>query len=629
MTLTAEEARAIAAVVAEHYRPRTERIKIPGPPVEKIVKKKEMRTRTVEVDEEIDRGPHPGVWGILIAGLVLGGMLGIAGGTSAVLGLFAILAGIGGCAVAFHKWRRTEVERVPKEETYEETVDVKVVEEGPPTFQEREVPPTTRVRAVGRVRLTFHAVPFRDGVLLLDGYGMTPPVELNYPEPREPERIAATVDALEELARRVPWILAGDRQEVSLAASSGSAALVGYEREIRDHYMTLASLVADLRPSRWLLPVFPPDHEIFDVLEIATESADAPAQQEDTRQMLETLHSDFGERLDRRLSELVDLWNKRHLPIHGARIHALEFRTVGIFERWHATPHYSSLNFYCSDCNNHRAEELLHRDYAMSGGAALQGETFGGSSRVILDRNTRLVLDQATWQWHCPLCGWTTDRPRLQTHKLLDEVFLPLYDRLLDEHKKERLAKYSEAHVRELEHRKELNTELRELERRAVSSRDALEDEMRRFHAEIAGEKQATDSLKEIATALQIIQADVLKRLDQRVQEAVAKAKEDAEQTAKRRAEFEKRMKDLSNVEIVATIRLEGERGDAPLRAAAERARAARDGARSPEADTIAGAHGIEPKDENTLGEPAQRRLEAGAARAKALPRPGRSGGRR
>lgn len=585
MPLTDDEAHAIAFVIATRCASRIERVTVQTAPVKTIVKERVPRTRLVEEQEEFDAGPHPVLFIILGGSWLLAFVLFMVG---VDLG-WALMTAITGSLVFFFtrgEWRRRGLRVVTREELDEEIVEREVEVTRPPRYEEHRVPSNFRVRALGRMRLTFQALPFRDGAVLVDPYGLTPPLDLSYPAPRDPDRIDEMIGTLEDLGKRVPWMLSGERERVGLSNAGelgGTAMLVGYERQVREHYITLAGLVSDHRETHCHLPVVPATHELWRHVRVTPRRGPGSTVYETAADILDGLQATRGEGLNQRLERLTDLWARRQLPIHGARGYSLRMKIPDIFDLWTTLPHFSSKNFYCTPCNAERSAELLRRDYAVTGPPP---------PADYYDRNTRLVLDRGLSQWRCPQCTRVTKKPDLQTHKLLDELFLPVYDRLLEENKNERLRMYTEARTRDAEYERDADTESHERQRSRQGVIESFEQEIEKFRAEVLGEEQAIESLRRVAERLRIRQSEALDRIRSEVagivDEMTRASQESSTNWSRQLAQIRERFQAMINSSAEAE-RLEAKKRDAHHRRAAEQAQTtdAVPSARPPETDLI------------------------------------------
>ncbi|MCK7469222.1 MAG: hypothetical protein MZU91_14600, partial [Desulfosudis oleivorans] len=93
----------------------------------------------------------------------------------------------------------------------------------------------------------------------------------------------------------------------------------------------------------------------------------------------------------------------------------------------------ASFNFYCPSCNKDPSRQALSRDLC----SQWQQQRVNFPSTTMME-----MIDLDRDLWKCPLCETVTDTP-FPKHKMEDELFTPVYDKLYEEHFVDRLKIYN------------------------------------------------------------------------------------------------------------------------------------------------------------------------------------------
>lgn len=145
-------------------------------------------------------------------------------------------------------------------------------------------------------------------------------------------------------------------------------------------------------------------------------------------------------------------------------------------------------NFYCPTCNSEFLENVLNPDYSYD----------KNESHVRLIENTLLELvDKVDQKWKCNACNETTEEP-IRRNKLDEDSLIPAYDRLMEEHHKERLAIYSHIADEKRKYQERADTEFHAVLRENRAQIDQVKSKLRSVSAEVNSEEVAIARLKEI-----------------------------------------------------------------------------------------------------------------------------------
>jgi hypothetical protein len=519
--LTADEARALGRSLATVCRSRVERVPVKRPPAQHREQYVEYEVQTRTQRAVVDTGPQAWTFAILVGGGLAGLLL------WALVGAFFGVLLIGVACVAFAAAFVTCRKREEREQVIEEQVPVTkertVLVPVPDAIEERRVAASVCVRAIGRVDLDFLAIPVGSGTVLVDPEGRFPTTRLTVRMPRAPEAVEAEVESLRALTAEVPAVLSGEAAPFPLrqATSFGeSIRLTGSERQMWEGFDRLERALGDERQEMFDLDIVPPGHPLLRFLTRQAASPPViPGGVAAARGLLEALAR--ARRLEASLrAAAIDL-PARHAALAGARLVALRRKVGPMCHNLGQVFHYSAFHFYCRDCNAEIQKDLLARDYSVQGGTQ--------SVPVTYSRATLLRYDPSVPCWRCPQCeGCFSLEATIPIHRMLDEVFLPVYDRLMEENKTERLRIYSDTRNRELDYRNQLERDMDTLVQGTRTSLELVSDEVRRLEAEIAGEREALAAFTAIMVSHASAEAKALAQIEQSAREIEARVHDGA-----------------------------------------------------------------------------------------------------
>ena len=569
--LSADEARVFGRSLALACRSRFEKVSVQRPAVERVEQYVDHEVRQATMRVISDLGAQPWTFALLALAVLLGaGLWAVVG---AVAGLLGFAAGGGGFAFAFRRFRRTSVREEQVEEKVPVTKERSVLVPVPDGVEDRRVPATMRVVSVGRVELDFLAIPAGSGTALVDPEGGFPPARVTLRRPREPVALTAELKAVRSATSEVPSVLSGESASFPLrpATSFGeSIRLTGTERQLWEGFDRLEKRIRDLKEETFELSLVPTRHPLRRfLLRQATVPRALPQGTASSRGLLEAVER--AQRYDAALAAAAVDLPARHAALAGARLVALREKIGPLCHNLGHLFHYSAFHFYCPDCNAEIQEDLLARDYSLQDGSQWPPVAYSKATLLHYDPNGPC--------WSCPQCeGRFPLQTAIPVHRMLDEVFLPVYDRLMEEHKTERLRIYSDTRDRELDYRNQFERDMDTLVHGTRTSLELILDEMRRLDAEIAAEHEALVRFKEAMVSHGRVEARGLARVEQSARQIEDHVRETATEKVREGFAVQERGRAAASASLQGLSRarrLDDESRDARLRQIASAAREA------------------------------------------------------
>jgi hypothetical protein len=169
-----------------------------------------------------------------------------------------------------------------------------------------------------------------------------------------------------------------------------------------------------------------------------------------------------------------------------------------------------SNNYYCPKCNKEELEQIESGRYIHN---ADENE-----KKVIFKKNTRLKLvDFSQLKWKCPLCEEETNHPIIR-NKLDDELFTPVYDKLFDEHFKERLDIYNSINDQKRQYSEKASSQFHQVLRENRTKEDSIKSHIRTITAEINAEQTAISRLNDLLLKYDRIDKDRAKQIEEDIE---------------------------------------------------------------------------------------------------------------
>lgn len=412
--------------------------------------------------------------------------------------------------------------------------------------------PARRITAVGCLDLLFEESDAGDGTLLLGPSSLADELELEVPRLAQPDEVRDLVGRLDDLLSEAPHVLASSAEPAGTPDRDGRVVLHGQERDLHRALTSLGELLSDREVERHRLAAVPPDDPLRDILERPQGDGAAGDSDPEAPDLRDLQPSE----LDRDLEEALERWGRRHQLFHALRLSSLSGTIAPLCYNLGDSFHYSGFNLYCSRCNADRIEELLERDYSVQGDQ--------DHPPIRYPDETRCVYDPDEERWRCRSCDREAEDP-IPVHKSLDEVFLPVYNRLMDEHKNERLDIYSSIRDQELDYMNQCRSEMEEVARTGRESIEEMETQVVQARARIKGEEQALASFVDILEAYQDRQRQAVREIRRNTEEIRENVREENERVRKRLEEISRRSRKrltAENTRLARAQKIEEQRRD-------------------------------------------------------------------
>lgn len=481
--------------IVEVYK-ETEIRKVPDEPLilweEKEVPYSETETYYSEVDDGIKW------WVYVLAGIIsVIGVIAIIKGY-VVTGIFFFLFAAGIFLTGRKYFRNviTEARQRVVNKTRIERVAREV-----PQFKEEFVPAKSAVKRFGTGTLKF-GVSSVNGARYLSSVNFTAEKQnFLFPVVDNGDEFINEFREIESKLQNIPFVLGGVKSGFSINTGDHDnlkISLCGIEKEIMDHLTEADYVFSNLKKKRISSSLF--EESVLKKYLRKSEETFAGTGDE----LLETLAR--TENLDTACSDWLEKWPLCLKTMANSRFDSIVKQVVPEFVQFSHHSQYSSFNFYCPDCNKEIADELMRRDYSVHSNQDLAPQRFSRNTRChyILDLNA----------WKCPMCEKIIPSP-IPLHKSLDEIFLPLYDNLMEENKVVREKDYSEVRKKEIEFRNEMKKELEKMYFDNLNGILTLKDEMDRFKAEIDGETEAIKFINEVFSNYKNLQSRIIDEIEE------------------------------------------------------------------------------------------------------------------
>lgn len=209
--------------------------------------------------------------------------------------------------------------------------------------------------------------------------------------------------------------------------------------------------------------------------------------------------------------------------------------------------HNISYNYYCPYCNEESVKKIIASKYYHE----------DKDVKTTFKANTKLELvDVFPTIYKCPLCENETKKPIFR-HKMDDELFTPMYDKLSEEHFKDRLKIYNNINDKKREFSEKAATQFHQVIRENRAKEDAIKSKIRTISAEILSEQSAISDLNDLLLKYERIDkeraheiAKDIEGIKAKVEEENQKAKEEIVNTvAEAKQSIEKATEKYANLE--------------------------------------------------------------------------------
>ena len=459
--------------------------------------------------------------------------------------LFAI-----GCFLAGRRYFRnilTETHQRVVNKTRVENISREI-----PQFRDEIIPANMAVKRFGYGTMKF-GVSAVNGVRYLTSVNFTSSNQkFSYPVVEQANDFMSEFYDIESKLKNIPFVLGGEKSGFKINDNNNgnvTISLCGIEKEIMDHLISTEYVFSNMKMKKFSSNLFeesPLKNYLCKTEDMFINAGD---------ELLDALAS--SESLDVACTDWLEKWPVWLKIMANSRFDSVTKQVIPEFVQFSHHSQYSCFNFYCPDCNKEISEELMRRDYSVHSNEDLSPQRFSRNTRChyILDLNA----------WRCPMCEKIIPSP-IPMHKALDEIFLPVYDNLMEENKVLREKDYSEVRKKEIEFKNEMKKELERIYFDNLNGILGLKDEMERFKAEIDGETEAINFIKEVFSSYKDLQS----KLIDAIEESNKKIKEEIQERAHKILEEVDKVKDremtiLSRelTELSKAKRLDDERRDA------------------------------------------------------------------
>ena len=464
----------------------------------KQISEKVLVEEPVVKQREVDSGPQSFVYSfIVIANIV---SLGILFSLNLVVGIILLAVSNVAGFVLSRGFRAKKTEEYEEIQTVEKTIE-KEVEIEPEVFEE-DIPQQHKIVSIGRGGIRFEAMRLGEHSLLIPPSGLAASPGAPYPLLADVVQLLKSSSKLERTLDRIPSVLSGDTATyvVNEETSYGQAiSLRGFEKDLQDGFVQVAEAYHHIDETK-IDCSYSGFSQLIQYLRKRDKNTNPP--NPDVNSFKSLLASDGGPKLEDFSRKWIKDWSDHLSLLHTVRFESLKDKLATLCHGLSNSINYSAFYFYCPTCNEEIEQELLQRDYSV--------HSLTLSGPLSLPRSTRCVYNPEDGSWRCTSCESKTRHP-IPVSKMLDEILLPAYDRLMEEHKIERLKAHREVRGREMSSRNEMESELEKAFYDYLSEMHSLSDEMDRMKAEIAGESEAIHSMKRVMREYDMEQSELMK----------------------------------------------------------------------------------------------------------------------
>jgi len=148
---------------------------------------------------------------------------------------------------------------------------------------------------------------------------------------------------------------------------------------------------------------------------------------------------------------------------------------------------FNSFNFYCPQCNKELLKQLHMRNSQFTGKTEEIPINFPPTTKMRL-------IDVENNTWECPLCKHKTDQP-ISIHRIDDELFRKVYDKLYEENKINRLKIYYDIMNQKRSYIEKAENQFRTIIRENRAKKDKIKSKIRSLSAEVRADSESIESL--------------------------------------------------------------------------------------------------------------------------------------
>lgn len=470
--------RALSARLKKIYQPTTETVRIPGK--KRIIEEKVPDQKTVS-EKEVRKRPYWIPAFLFSAGILALVYFSINGpitygyysaGAGAVIGLVLFFA--------FYYTRIIEVSKVVK---FERTIQKEVQDED--TFENRLSESKKKITEIGKGSLKFDVTRVNGRkILITNDFDLTVQ-NLAYDLLENDDAVKETHGDMQEMMTKLPYVLEAEEEVFDITARTtygDTIRLKGLEKDVMHHFEFMNEEFRKLDSESFHISTIQ-DKKLFGYLQ----NSEHPEENIQAQHLKQTVESDRGIETDDMAEEWLQFWKQANRLMDEIRITSLSEDISTEFLKLGRMTNYSCFNFYCPECNEDVFQDIAKRNYSV--------QSKSQNKEIYLSGNTKCTVNLQTSKWRCPACEKEFSNV-IPIHKTLNEVFLPVFDKLMEENKVQREQTNSEVRKKEIEFRNEMKKEIDKMYYDNISGILALRDDMDRMKAEIDGELEAINLME-------------------------------------------------------------------------------------------------------------------------------------
>ncbi len=513
----------IGQLISNYYKEKIEeKIELP--------RKKKVITKTIEVDEPIhstekviEKNYKPGLITMIMGAVVSLIILAFSGVFAIVVFILAIT--VGGVLIFINK-KEIEVDKVTIKKVHKE-VEEEILE--PVEYEFRKEPNKYSVKSIKRINLSFYLVKIDGKTLIVPNSWAVKPDSYKYPTIEKFREFKKNDAEIEEQTENIPSLLTGETEEQNIKEETiygKKVKLRGYEKDLNNYFENTEFWFSNKKKTKFEIPLFYNSN----IVEYYKESKENWSNSH-AESLLTLIYSEQGIELDDYLINWEDQWVSRMLLTNKIRINSLQNEMSPELLELGQLSQYTSFNFYCPSCNLEIQKDLLSRDYSVQGDSE--------PAEIHFSKNTRCKFNPVKNIWVCNSCGQSIKQP-IPVHKSLDELIMPIYDKLMEENKVEREKHHSEMRKREIEMRYKMKEELEKIYFDHISGIFELQSSMDKMSAEIGGESEAIYYLEKISKEQKELESKIIDNIIRENIEMNKRIKEREVLVEKRLSEYTK-----------------------------------------------------------------------------------------
>lgn len=363
-----------------------------------------------------------------------------------------------------------------------------------------------RIKKIGTVLLPISIYPFKNKAIMVDRSGILPMTELKYPylNPEEIEKSNELFQEVQSLIKKFTPILRTDKnREIQISSNrvyNHPLKVYGQEHELIYYLDALYNIFKNTKVNKVEQPFILPQMDWLPSLRsiplnnkkgLVIEKISKDSIQNEINKIQGIVgerekrnQSFFSETLVESLLKFIIYMAPRY---HWIINHSIkEVKAKNLFKFMNYVSFYS-FNFYCPKCN----EDLLQKFYDRK--KEFKGKT--EEAPVNFPPNTKMFLvDTVEGIWECPLCHNITDKP-ITIHRLDDELFRKVYDKLYEENKENRLKIYYDIMNQKRSYIEKAETQFHSVIRENRAKKEQIKSKIRSVSAEVKADSEAVASL--------------------------------------------------------------------------------------------------------------------------------------